>query len=81
MVHREDVTHLRIRIPVTVEEPISVSPKSLLSFPTEKTEEEANFWDDGWRTCDEWQAYYDYQDYLAELREAQHQLMSDWWDW
>lgn len=64
MVHREDVTQLRIRIPMPVEE------------------EENDFWlGEGWNPYDDWQAYYDYQDYLAELREAQHQLMSDVWDW
>lgn len=59
MVHREDVTQLRIRIPVD-------------------EEEEEEFWlGDGWNPYDEWTAYYDYQDYLAALREAQNQLMSD----
>ena len=80
MVHREDVTQLRICIPVSAEE------------------EDDDVWlGDGWDPYDDWQAYYDYQDYLAEWREAQilresenqellrargegqNQLMSDWW--
>ncbi len=65
---RDDVTALRIQIPVTVE---------ILDNWME--EEDDVVWDDGWRV-DDWDQFYAYQDYLAEKREAERQLYSDW-DW
>jgi hypothetical protein len=84
---RDDVTALRIRLPVTVEildnwphpraRKSSCFPDSLESWMEEEADDVA--WDDGWRV-DDWQQFYDYQEYLAEKREAYNQLYSDW-DW